>query len=52
MFRFSHQVPSCLLRGHALNLPDGCWDLDPAAASLEKLLWAAMEETTGAKMED
>ncbi|MFS8028079.1 hypothetical protein Hanom_Chr16g01506281 [Helianthus anomalus] len=51
MFRFSHQVPSCLLRGQALNLPDGCWDLDPAATT-EELLRAAMEETTGAKMED
>ncbi|MFS8014546.1 putative DnaJ domain, Chaperone J-domain superfamily [Helianthus anomalus] len=51
MFRFSHQVPSCLLRGQALNLPDGCWDLDPAATP-EELLRAAMEETTGAKMEE
>ncbi|KAJ0715704.1 putative DnaJ domain, Chaperone J-domain superfamily [Helianthus annuus] len=31
MVRFSHQVPACLLKGQALNLPDGCWDLDPAA---------------------
>ncbi|CAI9294887.1 unnamed protein product [Lactuca saligna] len=42
MLRFSHQVPSCLLRGQALNLPDGCWDLDPAATP-EELLRAAME---------
>ncbi|CAN4110178.1 unnamed protein product [Withania somnifera] len=31
MLRFSHQVPSCLLKGERLNLPEGCWDLDPAA---------------------
>ncbi|KAI3753461.1 hypothetical protein L2E82_25514 [Cichorium intybus] len=43
MLRFSHQVPSCLLRGQALNLPDGCWDLDPAATP-EELLRAAMED--------
>ncbi|KAL4555375.1 hypothetical protein LXL04_037993 [Taraxacum kok-saghyz] len=42
MLRFSHQVPSCLLRGKDLNLPDGCWDLDPAATP-EELLRAAME---------
>ncbi|XP_076935673.1 uncharacterized protein LOC143602464 [Bidens hawaiensis] len=51
MFRFSHQVPSCLLRGQALNLPDGCWDLDPAATP-EELLRAAIEDKPGAKMED
>lgn len=44
MLRFSHQVPSCLLKGEGLNLPDGCWDLDPAATP-EELLQAAMEET-------
>ncbi|KAD5318207.1 hypothetical protein R6Q59_033475 [Mikania micrantha] len=47
MLRFSHQVPSCLLKGQAMNLPDGCWDLDPAATP-EQLLWA---ERSGAKME-
>ncbi|PWA54790.1 DNAJ heat shock N-terminal domain-containing protein [Artemisia annua] len=39
MVRFSHQVPSCLLKGQGLNLPDGCWDLDPAATP-EQLLQA------------
>nr|GEZ02944.1 DnaJ domain-containing protein [Tanacetum cinerariifolium] len=39
MVRFSHQVPSCLLKGEGLNLPDGCWDLDPAATP-EQLLQA------------
>ncbi|XP_076886308.1 uncharacterized protein LOC143536135 [Bidens hawaiensis] len=51
MFRFSHQVPSCLLRGQALNLPDGCRDLDPAATP-EELLRTAMEEKPMAKVED
>lgn len=31
MLRFSHQVPSYLLKGERMNLPEGCWDLDPAA---------------------
>uniref|UniRef100_A0A7N0VLN1 J domain-containing protein n=1 Tax=Kalanchoe fedtschenkoi TaxID=63787 RepID=A0A7N0VLN1_KALFE len=31
MFRFSHQVPSWPLEGETYGLPDGCWDLDPAA---------------------
>ncbi|KAF5814625.1 putative DnaJ domain, Chaperone J-domain superfamily [Helianthus annuus] len=39
MVRFSHQVPACLLKGQGLNLPDGCWDLDPAATP-EQLLQA------------
>ncbi|KAK1414407.1 hypothetical protein QVD17_30151 [Tagetes erecta] len=43
MVRFSHQVPSWLLKGQAPNLPDGCWDLDPAATP-EELLQASMEE--------
>ncbi|XP_021766323.1 J protein JJJ2-like [Chenopodium quinoa] len=30
MVRFSHQVPSWLLK-EVTNLPDECWDLDPAA---------------------
>ncbi|KVI10609.1 uncharacterized protein LOC112508138 [Cynara cardunculus var. scolymus] len=54
MLRFSHQVPSCVLRGQALNLPDGCWDLDPAATP-EELLRAAMEaedNIAGVAMED
>ncbi|KAA8526611.1 hypothetical protein F0562_008186 [Nyssa sinensis] len=37
MLRFSHQVPSCLLTGESNNLPDGCWDLDPAATPDELL---------------
>ncbi|KAL8145547.1 hypothetical protein AgCh_003637 [Apium graveolens] len=37
MVRFSHQVPSCALKGMTTNLPDGCWDLDPAATPDELL---------------
>ncbi|XP_057450881.1 uncharacterized protein LOC130742799 [Lotus japonicus] len=38
MFRFSHQVPNCLLTGHeAHNAPKGCRELDPAATPLELL---------------
>lgn len=38
MFRFSHQVPSCLLTGlEGQNAPAGCWELDPAATPLELL---------------
>ncbi|CAL1381912.1 unnamed protein product [Linum trigynum] len=37
MFRFSHQVPSWSLDGKASNLPDNCWDLDPAATPDELL---------------
>lgn len=38
MFRFSHQVPSCLLDGtEGLNAPKGCHELDPAATPLELL---------------
>ncbi|KAI3716150.1 hypothetical protein L6452_23276 [Arctium lappa] len=43
MVRFSHQVPSCLLKGEGLKLPDGCWDLDPAATPEELLLTASTE---------
>lgn len=44
MFRFSHQVPSCLLTGlEGQNAPAGCWELDPAATPLELLQVA--EET-------
>ncbi|KAK6155320.1 hypothetical protein DH2020_009568 [Rehmannia glutinosa] len=37
MLRFSHQVPSCLLNVEGTNLPEGCWDLDPAATPDEFL---------------
>ena len=38
MFRFSHQVPNCLLTGQeAQNAPKGCRELDPAATPLELL---------------
>lgn len=36
MVRFSHQVPSWLLK-EASDLPEGCWDLDPAAIPDELL---------------
>ncbi|XP_071726011.1 uncharacterized protein [Rutidosis leptorrhynchoides] len=54
MLRFSHRVPSCVLGGQGCNLPDGCWDLDPAATP-EELLRAAMDEkpdVTDDKMRD
>ncbi|KAK6116301.1 hypothetical protein DH2020_049928 [Rehmannia glutinosa] len=37
MLCFSHQVPSCLLNVEGTNLPEGCWDLDPAATPDEFL---------------
>ncbi|KAK9748305.1 hypothetical protein RND81_02G049100 [Saponaria officinalis] len=38
MFRFSHQVPSCLLTGkESPNAPTGCVELDPAAVPTELL---------------
>lgn len=37
MLRFSHQVPSCSLKGAGTKLPDDCWDLDPAAIPEELL---------------
>ncbi|KAK6142359.1 hypothetical protein DH2020_022707 [Rehmannia glutinosa] len=37
MLRFSHQVPSCSLNVEGTNLPEGCWDLDPAATPDELL---------------
>ncbi|RZC59789.1 hypothetical protein C5167_007087 [Papaver somniferum] len=38
MFRFSHQVPSCLLTGsEAPGAPKGCRELDPAATPVELL---------------
>lgn len=50
MFRFSHQVPSCLLTGlEGQNAPAGCWELDPAATPLE-LLQVAKE--TEIKLEE
>lgn len=43
MFRFSHQVPAWLLEGQSNgDLPDRCWDLDPAATP-DELLHAATE---------
>lgn len=42
MFRFSHQVPSWSLQGEASNLPEKCWDLDPAATP-DELLHAETE---------
>ncbi|KAL9316799.1 hypothetical protein ACSQ67_017800 [Phaseolus vulgaris] len=43
MLRFSHQVPSWLLKREAENLPERCWDLDPAATP-DELLHGATEE--------
>lgn len=37
MLRFSHQVPSCSLKLEGAKLPEGCWDLDPAATPEELL---------------
>ncbi|OMO84124.1 hypothetical protein CCACVL1_10990 [Corchorus capsularis] len=38
LFRFSHQVPSYVLTGQeGQNAPQGCMELDPAAAPLELL---------------
>ncbi|XP_075476604.1 uncharacterized protein LOC142517953 [Primulina tabacum] len=37
MLRFSHQVPSCSLKLQGTDLPEGCWDLDPAAIPDELL---------------
>ncbi|XP_039011090.1 uncharacterized protein LOC120140133 [Hibiscus syriacus] len=38
LFRFSHQVPSCLLTGQeGLNAPKDCLELDPAAIPLDLL---------------
>ncbi|XP_073286232.1 uncharacterized protein [Primulina huaijiensis] len=42
MLRFSHQVPSCSLKVEGTNLPEGCWDLDPAATP-DELLQAETE---------
>ncbi|GER33550.1 DNAJ heat shock N-terminal domain-containing protein [Striga asiatica] len=37
MLRFSHQVPSFPLEVEKTKLPEGCWDLDPAATPDEFL---------------
>ncbi|KAG8364484.1 hypothetical protein BUALT_Bualt18G0002100 [Buddleja alternifolia] len=37
MLRFSHQVPSCALKVEGTTVPEGCWDLDPAATPEEFL---------------
>ncbi|XP_076887639.1 uncharacterized protein LOC143537849 [Bidens hawaiensis] len=42
MLRLSHQVPSWLIEGQGVDLPDRCWDLDPAATP-EELLEVKME---------
>ncbi|KAK2648284.1 hypothetical protein Ddye_015773 [Dipteronia dyeriana] len=44
MLRFSHQVPTWLLKGEASNLPENCWDLDPAATP-DELLHAGTTES-------
>ncbi|KAG8379440.1 hypothetical protein BUALT_Bualt07G0088600 [Buddleja alternifolia] len=54
MFRFSHQVPYCILNGlEGENAPNGCYELDPAALPLELLKVitdaASMEEERNAK---
>ncbi|KAH7511361.1 hypothetical protein ACOSP7_002886 [Xanthoceras sorbifolium] len=43
MLRFSHQVPTWQLKGEASNLPENCWDLDPAATP-DELLHTATED--------
>ncbi|CAN1196672.1 Chaperone protein DnaJ [Linum perenne] len=48
MFRFSHQVPSWSLDGK--NLPDNCWDLDPAATPDELLHIATAAATEEGKV--
>ncbi|XAR55271.1 hypothetical protein NMG60_11035301 [Bertholletia excelsa] len=45
MLRFSHQVPSWPIKGESFNLPDGCWDLDPAAIPDELLSAASYMKT-------
>ncbi|KAL3633656.1 hypothetical protein CASFOL_022418 [Castilleja foliolosa] len=37
MLRFSHQVPSFMLKDEGANMSEGCWDLDPAATPDEFL---------------
>ncbi|XVE64349.1 hypothetical protein DITRI_Ditri07aG0094400 [Diplodiscus trichospermus] len=51
MFRFSHQVPNCLLTGQeAENAPIGCRELDPAATPLELL--QVINEASAAPVKD
>lgn len=51
MFRFSHQVPNCVLTGEeADNAPKGCRELDPAATPLD-LLQATTESNEGSGAE-
>ncbi|VFR00788.1 unnamed protein product [Cuscuta campestris] len=52
MLRFSHMVPSCLLKKGVDNLPaDGCcWDLDPAATP-DELLQGTVEDKRGGQPE-
>lgn len=38
MLRFSHQVPSCLLKAEGTNLTEGCWDLNLTITPEELLL--------------
>ncbi|KAL8150969.1 hypothetical protein V2J09_020777 [Rumex salicifolius] len=45
MVRFSHQVP-CLTLNDEKDLPEGCWELDPAATP-DELLKASKEEIVG-----
>ena len=45
MLRFSHQVPACPLKEEGSNLPEKCWDLDPAATP-DELLHVASEAGT------
>eukprot|EP01018_Ginkgo_biloba_P003762 Gb_17193 [translate_table: standard] len=45
LFRFSHQVPACVLTGEeAENIPKGCRELDPAATPLDLLQVITEEE--------
>ncbi|GMH01145.1 hypothetical protein Nepgr_002984 [Nepenthes gracilis] len=54
MFRFSHQVPYCLITGvESPKAPMGCWELDPAATPLELLqvIAEAIEQTATRNVE-
>ncbi|GFP84883.1 chaperone protein dnaj [Phtheirospermum japonicum] len=49
MLRFSHQVPACsLVKVEGVDLPEGCWDLDPAATP-DELLQGETKEESGKK---
>ncbi|KAL1812965.1 hypothetical protein ACET3Z_023030 [Daucus carota] len=53
MLRFSHQVPFCVLKETGTKLPEGCYDLDPAATPDELLQGATeVQATMPHKMED